>query len=412
MLSYDRERVAAAVKLNVRTSILDKLVQAKRADVSDDFPQQGQALELFSPEHWPEPVNGDSLLTAITEQIRKYLVTESGAAEAVALWVAHAHMLDAFTVSPKLAITSPEKQCGKTSLLDVIGHLVPRPLLVSNTTTAAVFRAIEAAHPTLLIDEADTFLTHSDDLRGILNSGHRRAAAYVVRVAGDDYQPRKFSTWAATAIAMIGRLPSTLEDRSISIQLRRRRPNEAIARFRDSHCPELDCLARMAARWAADCYAAVQAADPDLPESLHNRAADNWRPLIAIADHAGGEWPTHARQIAVAAGTAAQASPSDGALLLEDIRSIFEAKKCDRISSFDLTFALIELEGHPWAEWQNMKPLSRHGLARLLAPYGIRPQTIRTGTQTAKGYCRDQFNEAFNRYLSNGPRPTVTPSQP
>jgi putative DNA primase/helicase len=327
------------------------------------------------------------------------VVVELGAAESVALWVLHAHTLDAFAISPPLAITSPEKNCGKTTLLDVIGRLVPRPLATSNTTMAAVFRSIELTCPTLLIDEADTFLHGKDDLRGVLNSGHRRSSAFVTRVVGDAYEPSAFSTWAATAIAMIGQLPPTLGDRSVTVRMRRRRPDEAVARLRADRCPELDVLGRKAARWAADNIEALRSADPDVPAGLQNRAADNWRPLIAIADAAGGDWSARVRQIAEHAAGAAEATQSDAVLLLADIRALFSETQSDRLKSADIAAALAGIEGRPWAERGDNGPLTRHRLAQLLAPFGIRPQTIRFGTGTAKGYLRAQFEDAFTRYL-------------
>ncbi|MGH6673880.1 MAG: DUF3631 domain-containing protein [Xanthobacteraceae bacterium] len=387
--------------------MLDKLVAAERRDRMA-FGEQGRALALAPPEPWPQSVDGAALLCELSDAIQRYVVVEPGAAETAALWVLHAHTLDAFAISPRLAITSPEKNCGKTTLLDVIGRLVPRPLATSNTTTAAVFRSIEAACPTLLIDEADTFLQGKDDLRGILNSGHRRSSAYVTRVVGDAYEPCAFSTWAATAIAMIGRLPDTLENRSIAVRMRRRRPDEAVERLRADRCPELDVLGRKAARWAADNIEGLRSADPDVPACLQNRAADNWRPLIAIADAAGGDWPARVRQIAEHAAGAADAAQSDAVLLLTDIRSLFADTKSDQLKSADIAAALAGIEGRAWAEGGANGPLTRHRLAALLAPFGIRPQTIRIGTGTAKGYQRAQFDDAFARYLPATIEQTVT----
>ena len=95
----------------------------------------------------------------------------------------------------------------------VLRHLCRAPLLSGNITPAALFRAVEAWKPTLLIDEADTFAKMSDELRGILNAGHTRDTAFVVRAEGDSNEPRMFSTWAPKMVAAIGRLPDTIEDR-------------------------------------------------------------------------------------------------------------------------------------------------------------------------------------------------------
>jgi hypothetical protein len=412
---YDQERKASAKKLGIRTSILDTLVKAAQRD-SLVIPEQGQRLELPSPAPWPERVDGAEMLREMVAAIQRYVVAEAGAIEAVALWILHAWTLDAFPISPRLAITSPEKRCGKTTLLDAIARLVPRPLATSNTTSAAVFRAIDAALPTLLIDEADTFLGKNDELRGILNSGHNRSGAHVMRLVGDTFEPRKFSTWAPTAIAMIGELPGTLEDRSISVRLRRRRSDEPLTRFRADRCPEFDLLARKAARWGADHVEDLRKTDPDVPAKLQNRAADNWRPLLAIADAAGGDWPTRARAFAEQFSVVEGAS-SEGVMLLADIRSIFDEWKGDRLTSQELVSALICMEERPWVECQRGRALTKNGLARLLRPFGIHSQTIRIKptppANKPTGYLRAQFDDAFDRYLSPAnPDQNVTSSQP
>lgn len=173
LVAFERERKTAAEKLGLRATVLDKLVRAARPE-SLDRVEQGRTLELPLPAPWTAPVVGVSLLSEMAAAIRRYVVMDEGAAETVALWVLHTWTFDAFSISPGLAITSPEKGCGKTTLLDLIARLVPRPLATSNITPAAVFRTIEAVQPTLLIDEADTFFNrNNEDLRGILNSGHR-----------------------------------------------------------------------------------------------------------------------------------------------------------------------------------------------------------------------------------------------
>jgi hypothetical protein len=208
---------------------------------------------------------------------------------------------------------------------------------------------------------------------------------------------------------MIGRLPSTLEDRSLIVRMRRRRADETVARLRADRCPELDVLGRKVARWAADNIEALRDADPDVPACLQNRAADNWRPLIAIADVAGGEWPARVRQIAELAAGRAEAAQSDGVLLLSDIRAVFAESQSERLKSADLATALANMEGRPWAECGGKGAITKHRLAQLLSPYGIGPQTIRIGAVTAKGYLRKQFDDVFERYLPPAvPSETVT----
>ncbi len=419
-LQYDRQRSGAAEQLGVTVSALDKAVKEVKAGQSDTK-GQGRAFELPVIEPWPSPVDGAELLSAITDAIKRHVVLPANSAETVALWALHTHCFNCFGHSPRAAITSPEKGCGKTTLLDVLECLVSRPLPTSSATVSSIFRVIEQAMPTLLIDEADTFLKENDELRGVLNAGHRRGGQ-VLRTVGEDHEPRLFSTWAPAAIAMIGRLPDTLNDRSVVINLRRRKPEESVEPFRSDRADGLRVLARKMARWAQDHAVALTAADPDMGQ-LMNRVADNWRPLFAIADASGGPWPKMVRAIAIAADET-NAEQSVSILLLQDIRWIFDGRpeiedngntvlggpKLDRISSAELVSQLIAIEGRPWAEWgRSGKPMTQNALARMLDKFGIYPGTIRLLTgSTPKGYYREAFEEAFSVYL---PSQTATPPQ-
>jgi putative DNA primase/helicase len=406
-IEYERQRKEAAKGLGIdRLSVLDSAVKAARA-ANGDTKGQGRPLELPLIEPWPEAINGADLLDDICDAVKRYLVLPDGSAEALALWAVHTHAFECFTHSPRLAITSPEKQCGKTTTLDVLGELVARPLSTSNATTAAIFRTIEKAKPTLLIDEADTFLGENEELRGVLNAGHRRGGQ-IIRTVGDDHEPRQFSTFTPAAIAMIGRLPDTLEDRSVSIALRRRRPTEKVQQFRSDRVQDLKQLSRKIARWCDDNRQNLAASDPNTG-ALANRAADNWRPLLSVADLAGGRWPEHARAVAQAAETAKQ-DQSKRTMVLGDIRDIFAARsETDRLRSAEMAEVLGAMENRPWSEWRNGKPITPAALARLLAPFGITPGTKRDGESTFKGYLLSDFTEAFATYL---PDQTVTPSQP
>jgi putative DNA primase/helicase len=393
--SYEQERKGAAKRLGVRAPILDKLVEARRG-ASADSGKQGRAVKLPEPEPWQEPVDGAELLSALSGSIRSHVVMPDTEADTAALWILHTYLLDCFGISPRLAVGSPERGCGKTTLLDVISHLVWRPLSTSNATVAAIFRVVELSRPTLLIDEADTFLPENEELRGILNSGHRFGGS-VIRTIGEDHQPRMFSTFCPCAIALIGKLPGTLADRSVSVELKRRRPDEMVARFRHDRTEHLDQLASQATRWAADQAERIRGANPEIPDGIVNRVEDNWRPLLAIADAAGGEWPMRARD-ACTAGKVADDDESIRVTLLDDIRAVFAARRADRISSGDLVEALAAIEERPWGEWKG-KPITKNGLARLLKPFHIKPDTVRFGEGTAKGYTLAQFEDVFSRYL-------------
>ena len=409
-LEYGRARKEAAKELSGGSvTFLDAAVKAKRGElgIDKDDGLQGHALDLPPPEPWPEPVDGAELLDHVASAIKRYVVMSEHAAIGGALWCLHTYFLDCFLISPRLAIRSATHRCGKTTFLDIVSHLALRALASANVTAASVFRVIEACRPTLLIDEADTFLPEADELRGVINSGHRKGGA-VIRTVGDDHEPRKFSTYAACAIALIGKLPTTLHDRSAPvIDLKRRLPSEKVDNFRLDRTAHLDELARKAARWASDNAARIQDADPALPAGLFNRDGDNWRPLLAIAEAAGGKWPDRAREAAaICCAVAGVEDASQVELLLSDIRDVFAAKKADGITLADeitsaaLVERLVAIEGHPWAEMgKSQRPLTQTRLARMLRPLGIGPEKVGPEDKRLQGYSRDRFKEAFSRYL-------------
>jgi hypothetical protein len=325
-------------------------------------------------------------------------------AAAVALWIVGTHCFDAFRIFPRLTITSAEKGSGKTTLLDVIGALVPKKLMVANAKVASLFRAIEMVRPILLLDEADTFINGDEELRGIINAGHRKDGT-VLRSVGEDYEPRQFSVWCPMAIGGIGKVPSTIEDRSIIIRLRRKRREETVERIEPEHEASLDRLASMVARWARDAGSSLSSARPVIPSAIYNRAADNWRPLLAMADLAGGIWPTRARKIAEGMVIAAVGDDSSTrVMLLGDIRDIFLAKGSERLTSSELVEALVKIEGRPWADFSHGKAMTPNTLARALRPLGLGPVNLKLATgSVAKGYRLDQFTDDFARYLPGAP---------
>lgn len=339
-----------------------------------------------APEPWPEPVNGESVLDELARILKQYLSLPQGAAEAIALWVVFTYSFEAAEVSPRLALTSPTPGCGKTMALTLLASLVRCPLPASNWTPATVFRSIELWGPTLLIDEADTFLDDAEGLRGILNSGHTKGMSFVMRSFGEDHEPRRYSTWAPIAMAKIGDFTATLEERSIVIMMRKRHRDEAVERLRTQHLIEMADTNRRVARWVKENIQILLDADPEMPSALSDRAADNWRPLIAIADAAGGHWPETARKVAV------ELSGSTG----EPSAAIEVLEKCREV---------LPTDGNAGIRSENLaKKLgcSAHSLARRLRPFGIRPRVFRIGKQTPRGYQRADFDDAFARYLDDG----------
>ena len=348
-LEYDLERVAEATRLGVRVTTLDDEVKKRRARYAAAN-TSSQSVVGAKIEPWPEPVDGGELLLALIVVLRTYVILPEHAYLPVALWILHAHAHDAAAISPILAIISPEKRCGKTTLLILVQELTPNALLAANITAAAVFRAIEAWGLTLLVDEADTFLAEREEPRGVINSGHNRRTANIIRVVEEkgEQVPKRFSTWAPKAIAQIRDLPDTLQDRSIAIRLRRKLPGEKVARLRADRTQHLTEINRRAARWAQDNLNALREMDAETPPQLHDRAADNWRTLLIIAECIGGEWPEKTRSAALAlegvdAEAEGETEPSDAVRLLADCKIVFEDRDASELSARDI---IADLCGH------------------------------------------------------------------
>lgn len=394
-LAYEHRRKDAAREAGLRPHILDKLVQESRvnnqvkniSEIGDD------------PEPWSHPVDGALLLNEITNLFHKYVVLSHESAHALALWVILTYLCDEVHVLAIVVLSSPEMRCGKTRALSMLRRFVRRPLAASNVTAAVTFRAIEKWRPTLIIDEADTFFAENDELRGILNSGHTKDTAFVLRTTGDDFEPKRFSTWGAKAIALIGAAPATIIDRAIVIPLRRKRADENVERLRlkvDFPDIRMRCM-----RWANDVRAAMRHLEIAPLDQLSDRASDNWEPLRAIARLAGGNWPEHAKAAALSLSSDGDEVASWRVLLLSDVREIFTRRGADRLTSATIVEELAMLEDRPWPESARGKPINVRQLATLLRPFKISPQNIKQPDgRVPKGYLLDSFSDAFERYLS------------
>jgi DNA polymerase-1 len=404
-LEYDRRREKTAKELGVRVATLDQAVAEKRRESAGETVGNGTALTFEDPAPHPEPVAGDALLAELVGYFAKYLILPHRGADLLAIWVVHSYAFDLGRVTPILDVHSPEKRCGKSRTLSLLARAVRRALPASNITPSAIFRSVETAQPTLLIDEADSFLKDNEELRGILNSGHSRELAFVVRTVGDDHEPRKFSTWSPKVIALIGTLPATLADRSITLPLRRKTKDETVARLpRDLRT---DALVARVVRWVADNADALRRAEPAIPAFLHDRAGDNWEPLLAIADTVGGPWPERAREAAlVFSGGSDDATETLAIKLLADIRAVFVAKAVDALHSADLVDALVALDDRPWSELNRGKPMTTVRLASLLRPFGVKAKQLKLDGVNLNGYQLALFEDAFARYLPTDPPET------
>jgi putative DNA primase/helicase len=393
---YDRVRAELAETLGMRVGTLDDKVEALRTKMESEDDRSD--LPHWKIEPWPGPVNGGTLLDSIRRVFRRHIVLPRDSDIALALWVLHAWTMDAGDISPFMVLVSPTKRCGKTSVLILLFYLTPKSELASNITAAALFRYIEAVRPTLLIDEADAFVKDNEQLRGILNSGHTKVAAQIIRTVEikGEHKARRFSTWAPKAIATIRKLADTLEDRSVIVTLQRKPQNAKVERLRRRDTEEFKRLRSQAARWAADNFDNLVDPNPAVPEVLNDRAADNWRPLLAIADLAGGAWAEDARRAACTLSGEEQ----DGAVnveLLQDIRGAFGDDEVIRTT--ELLEKLIADPERPWSDWRHGRSLTPKQLGGLLRPFSIVSTTVHPpGFAHGKGYRRGDFEEAWAAY--------------
>ncbi len=367
------------------------------------------AVTLVDDEPWADPVAPAALLDDTAAIIRRHIVLTAAQADALALWTAAAYSISVLSVMPILLITAPTMRAGKTTLLMLLSAMVPRALVSSNITGAVLVRLIAKYAPTLLLDEADTWLRSDDaDMRGVINAGEYRQTAIVYRCAPETHEPIGIPCFAARVLAMIGRPAPTIVDRSILIALRRKKPEERVDRMRlDTLRDEHQRLRRQWRRVADDLRDVIRDTAATLPDEMlpaalqSDRARGHWRPLVAIAQHVGGDWPERAARAAVE--LAGDVDTSEITVdLLSDIKDIFAADDDpDVIASSALLEGLVALEDRPWKEWAKGRPLSGARMARMLKDLDIHPAgSIRVGTKTARAYRRVAFVEAWDRYLA------------
>ncbi|MDQ6955527.1 MAG: DUF3631 domain-containing protein [Mariprofundaceae bacterium] len=390
LIEYDQVRSSEAEALGIRASTLDSLVKAGRKETnseSDIFPDI---------EPWDVVVDGKVLLNEIVSIFNRYAILPDHAPEVAALWVLNTYVHDAGGFSPMIMLTSPEKRCGKTTTLTLFQALVKRPLAAGNISPAVVYRAIEKWKPTLLIDEADTFLKNNEEVAGVINSGHTKKGAFVIRCEGDSHEPRQFSTWCPKVISGIGSQRDTLEDRSIIFPLRRKLPHEQVERLRLDR-GGFDDVQRRCVRWGNDNFTKCFNSDPDFISGLDDRANDNWQPLLAIAELC--EWGDRARLAAVLIRDEVEESESIDTVLLKDIQTIYQEQRVGRLSSQRLCSLLVAIDDRPCGEWSKGRPITPNKLAGRLKMFGIHSSTLRLPNgDRLKGYSLEMFSDAFTRY--------------
>lgn len=356
------------------------------------------------PDALPEsPADAEPLgivLDAISAHIARFVANPDDAALVTeVLCVAHTHAIDSASSTPRLAAMSPEPASGKTRLMEVLATLVARPLVAASISPSALVYLIDAEDPTptILLDEVDTIFGRGgggryEDLRRVLNAGHRRGSLVTLREPSGGVVSRR--TFAPVFLAGLGELPATLRDRAIVIRMQPPLPGQEVEPFDpELHEAEGHALRDRLSRAVA---AATINRSPELPPELVGRDADKWRPLIAIADAAGGDWPEAARVAAVAFVAASKThSPSRGAQLLREIKIIFDRADATALRSGALVANLTERSDL----FRSKGRAGQIELAEALRPYGIRSRDVRSTEGVHKSYRRADFEDTWARYL-------------
>jgi hypothetical protein len=382
-------------------------------EVTDEMMERAQAA-ADDHEH-VEP--GAALLDDVRRFVARFVAFPTPTAlDAVTLWAAHAHLVLGGENTPRLALLSPEPGSGKTRTLEVLELLTPGPMFALSASSPATFRSLLTGQRTLLFDEVDAiFGRHgkddpAEDLRAMLNSGHRRGAT-IPRCVGPTHGVVDFPVFAAAALAGLGDLPDTLMSRSIIIRMRRRLASERIEPFRRRlHLPAGTELHNRLVDWCGTVSEQVGLAWPDMPDGVTDRPADVWEPLLAIADAAGGHWPDTARAACselVKVGESREASL--GVKMLTDLRTIFGEEEV--LSTEVILSRLCDIEESPWADLRG-RALDARGLARRLRQYGINSVKVKTDGKALQGYRREHLWDAFERYLPLTPESPEPPEPP
>lgn len=421
---YARIRKKKAKELGVRESDLDKEIQRHK---KPEDTAKGKAIELYEPEPWPEHVNGADVLDEAVEILLRHMIMREADAYACVLWAAHTYIFDMFDHSPRLLITAPDAECGKTMLMThMVGNMVNKPQAVELMKAAPFFRLAESLQPTFLIDEMDVFIKDDSDLLAAVNNGWEPHGG-VPRCVGEDNEVRVFSTFCPTVMAGIElgkKLPSTTISRSIIINLERAAGDEITkGNSYDSkkHKQALLNIGRKLARWCRDNRDRIRNTDPQLPDTVRNRLANKWGSLFSIANAAGQKWPDKAKNALFSQVSLSE--PSKSQQLLADIRDVIGDDR--NISTNMLIDRICDIEESVWVSYnftawdEDKKRISSRQLANLLKRYNVHSTTVRTAydSKTVKGYKRSDLEKAWTKYapepvsISVSPELKVTRSQ-
>jgi len=347
-----------------------------------------------------------ALIPDLMAFIRRYVVMDEAKLIISALWAIHTHCAPQFEQTPYLAVTSPEKQCGKSRFMEVMQLLVYRPWMTILPTEAVVFRKVHNDRPTLLLDETDAIfqLKNGDKyegLRAMLNAGHRNGAT-VPRCIGAKAQIANFRVYCPKMLAGIGTLPDTVADRAVPIRLQRKTRDETVKRFfkREAE-PEAERLVERIEAFVDAAGDTLGDARPAMPEELSDRMQEGCEPLIAIADRLRVGPAGRDALVELLSGERLDSQETVRLRLLRDLKTIFDSHPARRAAFTEsLLDALHEMEESGWQHYYGHE-FDARDLSNLLRHYDVQSTTVRQRgvAKPRKGYKRDRLEPVWARYL-------------
>ena len=387
----------------------DRMVKLAESRRRSTAPDDEESVSLVpDPVPHPEPVTTAQVIRMITDNIERFVVMDYTDRPIAAYYTLLTYVYERFDICPKLIITAPVKEAGKTRLSSTLGHMACRGLFFANMSPAIMYRVIEQCQPTMVIAEADAWLADNDELRGLINAGHERDEAFVWRMekdAHDNMTPARFCVFGPQIISGIGKLHPTMMSRSFVIRMKPKRADQKVDLLRSRTKTDLTEVQPYAARWAADYGEQLQTLQPpEMPPHWRDRQQDNAEILLSIASLGGDAMAEKLREaldLHYMRENKTQ-SPTVATLLLTDIYDCFvelgQTHDAGKLHSADIIAHLNEMEEAQWATFERGNLLGRPKMMKMLKDFGVSTKQVYRNEKNMRGMTFDVIRQAVETY--------------